>query len=370
MTAPRKGPVIRWGIWGTGAIAHQVASDFPLAPGAMLRAAASRTHDRAERFAAAHGAANAYGSLDELLADAEIDAVYIATPNHRHADDSLACIEAGKAVLCEKPFALNARQAQQVVDVARRNQVFCMEAMWTRFIPAIREARRLVNSGGLGPIRLIQGNFAHPMLPGPGSRFELETGGGALLDLGVYLVSLAHHFLGVPQSVRGTAFVGSTGVDEQSGYQLVYPGGALADFSASLRTLGTNEVTILGEGGFLRLTDPFYRTHRLVSGSYGPPQPRRDSGSLVRRRKLLAATIPAAKGIRRRLAPMLHLIKGPRARSFSFPGNGYQFEIMEVNRCLHEQRTESSVMPLDETIAVMRTMDDLRSQWGVAYPGE
>jgi predicted dehydrogenase len=365
--------VIRWGIWGTGAIAHQVASDFKLAEGALQHAVASRTADRATRFASAHGAAKSYEGLPALLSDASLDAIYIATPNHRHADDSLACIYAGKAVLCEKPFALNAAQAQRVVDAARKRNVFCMEAMWTRFIPAVIEARRLVKSGAMGPVRLIQGNFAHRMSAGSESRFDHEMGGGALLDLGVYLVSLSYYLLGAPLSVRGSAFLGATGVDEQSGYQLVWESGALADLATSLRTLGSNEFTIFGDTGSIRLSEPFYRAHQLVIGSNPLPQPAsplQERSSPKKIGKAVARVVPGAKALRRRLSPVLALMNRRDTRSFPFPGNGYQFEIMEVNRCIEQRRTESEIMPLDETVAIMQTMDELRSQFGLAYPEE
>jgi len=362
--------VIRWGIWGTGAIAHQVASDFPLAQGAVLQAVGSRTAERAAGFASAHGAARSYEGLRALLSDDTLDAIYIATPNQRHAEDSLACIHAGKAVLCEKPFTLNAAQAQCVVDAARERRVFCMEAMWTRYIPAVVEARRLVKSGAVGPVRLIQGNFAHRMGAGSESRFDIEMGGGALLDLGVYLISLSYYLLGAPLSVRGSAFLGATGVDEQSGYQLVWNDGALADLATSLRTLGSNEVTIWGESGSIRLCAPFYRAHQLVLSSLPAPQAARGGSIPKRIGKAAARAVPGGKALGRRLSPVLALLKNRDRRSFLFPGNGYQFEIMEVNRCIEERRAESEIMPLDETIAIMRTMDELRSQWGLAYRGE
>ena len=367
--------MIRWGIWGTGAIAHHVASDFPLAQGAVLQAVGSRTAERAASFASAYGAARSYEGLPALLADDTLDAIYIATPNQRHAEDSLACLQAGKAVLCEKPFALNAAQAQRVADAARERNVFCMEAMWTRFIPAVVEARRLVRSGAIGPIRLIQGNFGHRMSGDSESRcFNIAMGGGALLDLGVYLVSISYFLMGAPLSVRGSAFLGPTGVDEQSGYQLLWQEGALADLAASLRTLGSNEFTIYGESGSICLSTPFYRPHELVITSL--PEPKQPAAGASRERsisrkigKAAARAVPGAKALRRRLSPVIELM-GRDTRSFLFPGNGYQFEIMEVNRCIEERRTESETMPLDETVAIMRTMDELRSQFGLAYPGE
>ena len=306
--------VIRWGIWGTGSIAHQVASDFPLVKGAVIQAVASRTPERAQRFASRHGIAQCYSTLESLLSDSDVDVVYVATPNYRHVDDCLTCIQMGKAVLCEKPFALNLGQARQIADAARKRRVFCMEAMWTRFIPAVMEAKRWIEDGAIGAIRMMQGNFAYPVPVAPESRlFDPLVGGGALLDRGVYLISLAQQLLGVPQLVRGTACLGSTGVDDQSGYQLVYANGALADFTASLRVRGTNEMTIFGERGQLRLCDPFYRPHRLVlqSSALPPAAVREDLSS----KKQGLRDAPATKLMLRRMGPLLDFFR--RGRHFS-----------------------------------------------------
>lgn len=366
--------LIRWGIWGTGAIAHSAADDLRLVSGAVLHGVASRRVERARSFAAQHGFARFYAGLPALLDDPEIDVIYVASPNHCHLDDSLSCIQAGKALLCEKPFALDLHQAQRIVEAARQRKVFCMEAMWTRFIPAIIEAKRCLDAGMIGSIRLIQGNFSYPAPAGGEARFfDLELGGGAMLDRGVYLISLAQHLLGRPQSMSGTACLGTTGVDEQSGYQLAYAGGALADLAASLRVRGTNEVWIFGDGGILHLCEPFYRAHRLVLKLYPQQQAvvgqdsRPNSGGVGR---ILggARNSPTAKLLLRRLSPLRALLSHGKVRSFPFAGNGYQFQFAEVSRCLREQRYESTIMPLDDSLDVMRTMDALRAQWSLAHP--
>jgi predicted dehydrogenase len=366
--------LIRWGIWGTGAIAHSAAEDLRLVSGTLLHGVASRRIESARSFAAQHGIARFYTGLQALLDDPEIDVVYVASPNHCHLDDSLSCIQAGKALLCEKPFALNLDQAQRIVDAARQRNVFCMEAMWTRFIPAVIEAKRCIDAGVIGSIRLIQGNFSYPVPAGSEARFfDRELGGGALLDRGVYLISLAQHLLGVSQSIGGTAYLGPTGVDEQSGYQLAYAGGALAVLAASLRVRGTNEVWIFGDGGFLRLCEPFYRAHRLVLRQYAQQQAAAGEGSRPNSRgagRILGGVrnSPTAKLLLRRFSPLRALLTRGRVRSFPFPGNGYQFQFTEVSRCVREQRKESAIMPLDDSLEVMRTMDALRAQWGPAYP--
>jgi predicted dehydrogenase len=358
--------LIRWGIWGTGVIAHSAADDLRLVSGTRLHGVASRSVERAKSFAAQHGIARFYPGLQALLDDPEIDVVYVASPNDCHLDDSLSCIQAGKALLCEKPFALDLQQAQRIVDAARQRKVFCMEAMWTRFIPAVIEAKRCVDAGMIGSVRLIQGNFSYPVPAGGEARFfDRELGGGAMLDRGVYLISLAQHILGRPQSISGTACLGPTGVDEQSGYQLVYAGGALADLAASLRVRGTNEVWIFGDGGSLRLGEPFYRAHRLLLKPHAMQQAAvgQDSGSNLGGVRIS----PTAKSLLRRFSPLREFLRRGKVRGFSFAGNGYQFQFAEVCRCLREQRYESAIMPLDDSLEVMRTMDALRAQWSPAH---
>jgi predicted dehydrogenase len=366
---------IRWGIWGTGAIAHQVASDLRLVEGAVLHAVASRTGERAAAFAADHRAQRWYQGLDSLLSDTEVDVVYVATPNHRHWVDCLACIHAGKAVLCEKPLALNHAQAQLVAEASRLNRTFCMEAMWTRFIPAVEEARRLLHADAIGPVRLIQGNFTYPASGGRDNRlFDLDRGGGALLDRGVYLISLAQHLLGVPESIHGCMTLGATGVDEQSSYQLTFKNGALADLASSLLVRGSNDFVFLGERGSIRLSEPFYCAHRLEVRSHAP-RPSGESDAMPARNTSSSRTgslrqRPAIKWFRRRLSPMVDLLRRGRVRHLPFGGNGYQFELMEVDRCLRLGLTESPRMPLNDSLEVLKTMDALRQQCGLLYPQE
>ena len=350
---------IRWGIWGTGAIAHSVAADFPFVKGALVQAVASRTGQHAQRFATRFGVPKFYTGIEPLLNDSEVDVVYVATPNSRHMQDSVACMEAGKAVLCEKPFAINLAEAQRIVATAQQRKVFCMEAMWTRFIPAVIEVKRLIDSGAVGPIRLMQGNFAYPVPAGVDSRlFDADAGGGALLDRGVYLISLAQHLLGAPESISGAACLGATGVDEQSAYQLVHKGGALADFAASLRTRGTNEVTISGASAVICMCEPFYRAHRIVTQTFGTPQ----ANAAVEPGAGGLKDSPSIKALRRRLSPLLEMLQRGRVQTFPFPGNGYQFELQHVTDCLTEQRLESAIMPLSDSLEVMRTMDVLHAQ--------
>ena len=346
---------MRWGIWGVGSISHQLAADFPLARGAALHAVASRTEERARQFAARHGVTKFYASLEALLNDPDVDAIYVATPNHLHMRDSIACLAAGKAVLCEKPFALDLDQARKTVAAAGSARTFCMEAMWTRFIPAVIHAKRAIDSGIIGPILLLQGDFAYSA-PATSRAFRKEEGGGALLDRGVYLVSLAQQLLGRARLAQALSSIGPSGVDEQSSYQLQYSNGALASFTASLRTRGANDFVVSGERGVVRFCDPFYRAHRIVTQpSAQPAEGAGGSGRGIRHS-------PVAQLMKRRLSGLLRALTSARGQLYAFPGNGYQFEIQHASDCLRQGLLESPIMPLDDSLEVMRVLDCLQAQ--------
>lgn len=346
---------VRWGILGTGWMAREISRAIPRVAGARLVGVASREASKAAAFARDHGIPSSYGDYQQLVEDAAIDVIYVATPNHRHRDDCLRAIAAGKAVVCEKPFCLNEAEGQRVVAAARRQAVFCMEAMWMRFIPMVIEARRRVQAGELGSRLILQADFGYPATFDPQSRlFQRQLGGGCLLDRGVYPISLAHFFFGEPDDVEGMAVLGTTGVDEHSAYLLGYRDGTMAILAATLTGLGSNEASIAGNRGRLRLMAPFYATKRLTitrtpnesCGTGIPSLPRRYMARLYRR-----------------LKPHSTVRRG-------FPGSGYQFQVAEVTRCLREGRLESPLMPLDESLAVLRTMDRLRRKWGLVYPQE
>lgn len=354
---------VRWGFWGAGAISHQVARDLCRVDGAQGLAVASRNIESARAFAGVHRLPRVHASLEAMLDDAEIDVVYVATPAHRHAQDTIACLRSGKAVLCEKPFALNEAQALEMIAEARRAGRFCMEAMWMQFIPAVQAVHELVRSGAIGRVRMLTGDFAYPIAHDPRSpMFAPELGGGALLDLGVYLVTLAHSLLGEAVSVRANAQLTSTGVDEHSAYQMQYADGATAQLWAGFTVRGTNSVVIVGEKGQIRLHEPFYRAHRFSVSHDAPPSPAgtvaADGGLAARIRRALAQ-----QGVHRRIDWLSAAWRHLGSRSMPFAGNGYQFELDEVTRCLRAGRVESAVMPLADSLAVARTMDRLRASW-------
>ncbi len=363
------GQKIRWGILGTGTVARDVAQSFAYVADAELAAVGSRSIDTARAFASRFGIPKAYGSYDELLADDDIDVVYIATPHDRHRDDCLKCFDAGKAVLCEKPFTLNAAQALEVVSAAREKNLFCMEAMWMRFVPLVRKVRELVEAGEIGHVQMIRADFGYPTWYDPENRFfSLNRGGGSLMDRGIYTLSLARFILGDHENMKSSATIGPTGVDHQSACLLEYPNGAIADLSSTLTTYGTNEAVIMGTRGQIRIHDPFYRPSRISLSQFEEPcapTASLDGGGFKQKLK----DNPLVSKLHRMATPLLDLLRGG-AISQPFPGNGYQFEIEEVTQCLQQGETESSIMPLDDTLAIMETMDEMRASWGMRYPQE
>jgi predicted dehydrogenase len=352
---------IGFGFWGAGAVADLVVQDLRLVPGARLQTVAARREEAARGFGARHGAARCGTGLASLLGDDRVDVVYIATPNAQHAADCIACLEAGKAVLCEKPFATCAADAERIAAAARRHGRFCMEAMWSRFVPALAAARAAIAGGTLGPLRLLQGSFAYANAFDAASRlFDPAQGGGALLDRGVYLVSLAQQWLGEPDVVHAGAVIGASGVDEHCSVQLTWRQGVIADFVAGLRVRGSNELVVAGEQATLRLPAPFYRAHRLeLRHTDAAP-----TASAARSEGWRAAlrSWPWLAQLRRQL----DRAESPgrvSVQRFAFPGHGYQFQLAEVVRCVHEGRLESPTMPLADSVAVLRTLDRARACW-------
>jgi dihydrodiol dehydrogenase / D-xylose 1-dehydrogenase (NADP) len=324
---------IRWGIMGTGNIAHRFAEGLSALPDAEIIAVGSRTEDRADAFGEEFGVPHRHGSYEALANDPEVAVIYIATPHAMHREDCLLCLGAGKAVLCEKPLTINAREAEEVIRVARGERRFLMEAMWTRFIPAMSRVREWLATGAVGEVRMVQASFgfrAEP--PGVGRLFDLSLGGGALLDVGVYPVSFASMvFGGPPERITSFAQMGESGVDEQAAMVLGYAGGALALLSCAIRTQTPHEAHILGTEGRIRVHAPFWCPTAVTLSVSG-----RDD---------FPVELP-------------------------LQGNGYNWEAAEVMACLRGGRTESSLMPLDESLAIMQTMDAIRAQWGLVYPME
>jgi predicted dehydrogenase len=322
----------RWGILGTGAIARQFVRGLRSLPAAEVFAVGSRSENSAAEFADQRNIPRRHASYEGLAADPEVDIVYIATPHPFHAENAELCLQAGKAVLCEKPFCVNAAEAERVVELAREKRLFIMEGMWTRFFPLMEEVRRLVSEGAIGEIRMLNVDFGFRADLDPASRlFDQRLGGGALLDVGVYCVSFASMVLGQPSRFVGLPHLGETGVDEQASVVLEHEGGRLANLSIGIRTTTPQEATIIGTEGYVRIHAPWWRPTSMT----------------ISRPDTEDETVEAPPS-----------------------GNGFNYEAAEVMRCLEAGKTESDVMPLDETVSVMRTMDGIRAAWELRYPGE
>jgi predicted dehydrogenase len=360
---------LRWGILGTGNAARDFAAGLRLLEGAELRAVASRDRSRADLFAREFSVTQTCDSIEQLLALRDVDLVYIATPNALHRAHCIAALEAGKAVLCEKPFALDASEARDIVAVARRQQLFCMEAMWTRFLPAVRETKALVDASVVGDIRLLSASLGYACAADATSPlFRREMGGGALLDLGVYAISFVSLLLGRPASVVGEAHIGATGVDEQVSAVLSFAGGAQAIIAVSLRAYLPSDAVIVGTKGQIHVHAPLYRPETLAISRAPAPRtsvPASPSG-LAHRLK----NNDAVRAAYHRVSRLLTLLPGRGARTIvrAVKGNGYGYEAAEAMRCVHEGRIESPLLPHDETIAVMETADALRRAWTDRVP--
>jgi len=326
---------VRWGILGAGRMAGKFATDLRVTKGNELVAVAARDADRARDFAAAYGASRSYGSYADLLADDDVDVVYIATTHGQHYEQALQTFAAGKPALVEKAFTLNARQAAEVIDAARSRGLFCMEAMWMRTNGLVRTAVQLVADGRIGELRsvTVDNGLLFPFDPAH-RLYDLHLGGGALLDLGVYAVTFAWIFLGEPARVRATGTLSPTGADQTMAMQWEYDDDRFAHVSCTTVAATPQRGVVVGTKGSVTLERPFYRPERLIL--------EQAEGRTITSEEILQPIV----------------------------GNGYGPEIAEVERCLRQGLTESPLVPLDDTLAIMRLMDDARAQVGVRYAAD
>lgn len=360
MSAP-----FRWGLIGAGDVARNFGASAALVPGHEVAAVASRRLGRAEATAAALGGARALTDYAELVADPKLDAVYIATPAALHRDHVALALEAGKPVLCEKPFTVTAAEARDLAALARTTGTFLMEAMWTRFIPAIQALKARIEAGEIGDVRMIQADLGFAVPYDPSNRFYApELGGGALLDLGIYPLSLAWYLLGTPDAGQMLVGAAPNGVDARAAMVLRFPGGALASLSCSFDQRLANRAVVTGTRGSLALDAPLYAPERITLTRAPEPAPQAASGVATQANPSRFATQPRLIRLRRRYAPVLRqLLRRERVtRSYPFPGYGYQFEAEEVAACVRAGRGQSAVMPLDETVAIMECLETLRAE--------
>jgi predicted dehydrogenase len=311
--------MVRWGIIGTGGIAHSFARDLGHTDSGTVVAVGSRRLDTAEAF----GTGRAHGSYEALVSDPEVDAVYVATPHPFHHANARLALEAGKPVLVEKAFTMNAAEARDLVRLAREKNLFLMEAMWTRFLPHVAEIRRILEAGELGEVVTLLADHGQWFALNPDFRlFAPELGGGALLDLGVYPVSFASMVLGTPDRVITLSTPAFTGVDGQTSILLGYPSGAQAAINCTSSAVSPTKAAIVGTEARIEIGQRWYgQTGFTLIPRNGEPR-QYDAG------------VPSD----------LH------------------FEADEVARCLAEGLLESPLMPLDETVSIMETMDEVLAQ--------
>ncbi len=324
---------IRWGILGSGRIAKSLADGLSVLPDGKLVAVGSRSQESADAFGDLYQVPRRHSSYEALANDPEVDVIYVATPHSLHKENTLLCLEGGKAVLCEKPFAVNADEAREMVAVARERNLFLMEGMWSRFPPGMVKVRQLIADGALGELRSLQADFGFKAKnrDPEGRLFNPALAGGSLLDIGIYPVSLSSMLFGKPEEIVSTWQRGETGVDEQAAYTFRHPGGALSVMHSSLQAQTAQEAVIAGTEGRIRIERQCWRPQEILLTRNDDSEER---------------------------------------FSLPFEGNGFNYEAAEVMRLLRAGKKESEIMPLDESIAIMETLDAIRAQWGLRYPME
>lgn len=332
MTEHYTGLEFRWGILSTGGIATAFARDLSYLNNHVVAAVGSRNKQSAQDWAVEFPGCRAYGSYEELVNDPHIDAIYVSTPHTFHAENTILALNAGKPVLCEKPFALNAHEAQSMVDAARANDVALMEAMWTRYLPHIYKVREILASGVIGKIVAVEADHGQRLADYANPRhWEPELGGGALLDLGIYPVSFAHMVLGIPKKITATALFTDKGVDSHTSAIFDYASGAQAILSTTLSAKTSNTATISGELGRIEIDSVFYTPtsvrvimHDDTTTDY------------------------------------------PRV----YQGGGLREQAQYFCEMVQRGEKESALLALDETVAIMKSLDEIRKQIGLIYPSE
>ncbi|SDQ72966.1 Gfo/Idh/MocA family protein [Quadrisphaera sp. DSM 44207] len=315
---------LRWGVIGTGGIAGDFTADLALTGSGTVVAVGSRTRERAHAFADRFGVPRRHGSYAALVEDPEVDVVYVATPHPMHHEDALLALRAGKPVLVEKAFTMDAAQARDLVGVARAQGLFLMEAMWTRFLPHTARLRQLLADGALGELVVVTADHGQWFPRDPAHRlFDPALGGGALLDLGVYPVSFASMVLGAPSGVTALVTPAFTGVDGRTSILLDHPGGAHAVLHCTSAARTPTRAAVVGTDARVEVEGDFYAP-TVITLVPREGEPERFDGRVE--------------------------------------GRGLRFEADEVARCLREGLLESPLMPLDETVSVMETMDAVLAQ--------
>lgn len=320
----------KWGILGPGKIAHRFAEALQNVPGAKTYAVASRDKNRALGFAAKYHIPVVHDNYESLIQDPEVDIIYIATPHSFHHEQAIMCLNNKKAVLCEKPLSVDHKRALQIVTAARNNNTFLMEAMWTRFMPATLKVLELIKEGKIGEVKFIRGDFGDSFPYDPTSRvYDLKLGAGSILDIGIYPLFLVLLILGKPDEIKSFAHLANTGADDLASAMLCYRDGRIATILSSniLHTPITAE--IMGTEGIITMHSSWYNTKSISLSKAG---------------------------------------QETQLLDVSYRGNGFEFQIQEVMNCLDRGAKESSLMPLDFTLLLSKTMAEICHQCGVVYP--
>ncbi|MBV6443262.1 MAG: gfo/Idh/MocA family oxidoreductase [Haliscomenobacteraceae bacterium CHB4] len=323
-----------WGIIGASKIARKFADDLKRLSNARLHAVASTSADRAAAFAAEYGAAHSFGRYEDMVHCPDLDIVYVATPHVLHCENTLFCLEHGIPVLCEKPFAMNSAEAHRMVAAARKNRVFLMEALWTRFIPAVSQVFELIEAGEIGMVHTVKSDFGFRMPFDPSHRiFNKALGGGSLLDIGIYPALLSLLTFGKPDAkdILAAATFTQTGVDESCAFSFRYPGNRLAIGHSTVAATTPVEAWLFGTEGTIYLHPRWHHTERLTVSRYeGRGEIKHDL-------------------------------------QFPYEGWGYAFEAAHVMQCLENEMLESDKLPLDLTLNLVETLDDIRAKVGLEY---
>jgi len=323
---------LRWGILGTGWIADLFVKDLQLA-GHTVSAVGSRTKESAERFATRFGIGRAHGSYRSLADDPQIDSIYVATPHPLHAENATTAIEAGKHVLIEKPFTINAREARAIVDLATAKNLVVLEAMWTRFLPHMRRIREIIAAGTLGTVYSVVADHTRDLPADPKHRLNaLELGGGALLDLGIYPISFAWDILGKPEEILSMARFKATGADAEVATIFRHAGGAMSTTISTSDNGGPNVATVLGSEARIEIDATWYvpTSFRVID----------------RQDKVIERYVSDVQG------------------------RGMQFQADEIERLVVARKLAGEILPPEETVAIMQTLDTIRAQIGLRYPSE
>ena len=327
--------IIHWGILGAGRITRKFASDLILVENAELIAIGSRSKQSADEFNKEFPVKYCHYSYQDLVQNPEVDVIYIATPHNLHYENTLLCLNHNKAVLCEKPFSMNSKQAMEMIKKAREKKLFLMEAIWTKFHPHYIKMQEMIGQGALGEIKAVLVNFGFkPIAPVPARLFDPVLGGGTVMDIGIYNVFIAMSILGRPDYIDAVITPASTGVDDQCAILFRYKNGALAQLFSTFSSNLVTEADICGTHGRIRLTSRFYEPSSTIE--FYPDKV--DSKQII----------PVEKE----------------------PGFGYQYEARHVNDCLIKGLTESPIVSSADTILLMETLDEIRKVAGIHYPAD